>query len=92
MDHVKMSIEESKQGTVYAFGFAYTTKDQEIKWHDNVVVADRKKDNSWEFKINTVKNMSQSELETYRTLMNKVAQVVDTNAMNLSGIRTEKAK
>jgi hypothetical protein len=90
MDMIKMRVEEGKVATVYSFGFAYVTKEQDIKWNDDVIVASRDKNSAWTFRANAVKSFNQNELEVYKTLVSKVGQVVDTNGMNLSGIKMEK--
>ena len=87
MDHVKLKIEEGKTESVHTFGFAYTTKDQEVKWVDTAIVATKHKGGDWTFDTSKVKDITLTEFATYKTLVEKVQQVIDTNATNLSGVK-----
>jgi hypothetical protein len=91
MDHVKLVSEETKGGNVvYNFGFAYTNKNQEIKWVEDAVIATRAKNGDWSYEIAKVKDLDQNKFDTYRNMLGKVFQVVETNAANLSGIKAVK--
>jgi len=90
MDHVKMKKEEIKGEVVHTFGFAYQNKAQEIKWVDDILVATKRKDDSWTYSINNVKDLSQEQFQTFGSLLGKITQVVDTNGMNLAGIKVVK--
>ena len=87
MDHVKLLIEEGKSETKNTFGFAYTTKDQELKWVDEAIVATKHKSREWTFDTTVVKGITYEEFATYKALVDKVQQVVDTNGTNLSGVK-----
>ncbi len=90
MDHVKLKIEEIKGNAVYTFGFAYQNKAQEIKWVENAIVASKDKDGAWTYNVNKSEGLNQDQFSTYGNLLAKITQVVDTNAMNLSGIKVVK--
>lgn len=90
MDHVKLKIEEKSGELVNTFGFAYTDKSQEVKWIDGAIVATRAKDNKWAYKISKIGELSEQQYETYKNLLTKVTQYVETNGMNLAGIKVEK--
>jgi hypothetical protein len=90
MNHYKLKIEEVKGNQVYEFGFAYADKSQEIKWVENVVTATKGKDGVWTYRLNKVRELDTMEFETYKGLMAKVSQVVDTSGMNLAGISVVK--
>ena len=85
MNKVRMTQTEEKGFTNFTFDFAYIDRNQEMKWHDKAVVAKRGKD-EWTFNTNAVKNLNVLELASYLFLMEKVNQVVETNAMNLMQI------
>ena len=91
MDHVKMKISEGKGGTSYSFSYAYTNREQEIKWVENVIVAKRVGD-KWTFAYNAAKDQTQEQFDTYKKTLEKVTQIVDTNAMNLNGVKVEHEK
>ena len=90
MDHVKLRMEEIKGDSVYTFGFAYQNKAQEINWVEKAVVATKAKDGSWSYTVNKSADLNQDQFSTFGSLLTKITQVVDTNAMNLSGIKVIK--
>jgi hypothetical protein len=93
MNHVKLLIEEKSGELVNTFGFAYTDKSQEVKWVDSAVVATRSKDNKWSYKVGSkVGTLSEEQYATFKHLLEKVTQYVETNGMNLAGIKVEKPK
>jgi len=90
MDHVKMKKTEVKGEVVHSFGFAYQNRAQEILWVEDVIVATKHKDDSWTYTTNKAKDLSQEQFQTYGNLLAKITQVVDTNGMNLAGIKVIK--
>lgn len=90
MDHVKLKKEEVKGNMVYTFGFAYQNKAQEIKWVENAIVATKAKDGNWSYQANGTGSINQEQYQTYVSLLGKVTQVVDTDGMNLAGIKVVK--
>lgn len=91
MDNVKMAITEEKNATVYTFGYAYTDRGEELKWVDNAIVARRTGD-KWAYDFNSVKNQTQSQFNTYQTMVAKVLQITEGNATNLFGVQVERPK
>lgn len=90
MDHVKMKKDEIKGDAVYTFGFAYQNKAQEIKWVENAIVVTKHKDDSWTYDINKSPGLNADQFATYANLLARITQVVDTNGMNLAGIKVVK--
>lgn len=86
MNHYKLKVQEEKGNLVHTFGFAYADKSQEIKWIENVLVATKAKDGTWSYKAGKMPDLTHEQFETYKGLMTKVSQVVDTSGMNLAGI------
>lgn len=92
MNHVKMLVEEKGGNTIHTFGFAYTDKAQEVKWVDKVAVVTKAKDNTWKYEIGKTGALDEFQFATYKTLMEKITQVVDTGGRNLAGIKVEVGK
>lgn len=86
MDNVSMQITEGKGYTGYLFSYCYVSKSDELNWVKDVVEA-RKAGDKWTFNFNSVENQDVNQLNTYATMLQKVNQVVETNASNLGGIK-----
>ena len=91
MDHIKMAMSEEKNAIVYKFSLGYEGRGQELKWVDNVVTAKRSGD-KWSFDFADSKGLDAQQFEAYRKVLDKVNQVMETNATNLMGITIEKVK
>jgi hypothetical protein len=91
MDSVSMQITEGKGYMGYTFSYCYVTKNQDLEWVKDVVEARRSGD-KWAFNFNKVENQTIEQLNTYATMLQKVNQVVETNATNLSGIKVTRAQ
>ncbi len=94
-DNIKMTKTEEKGYIVYTFGFAFTTKNDEYKWNEKAIVARRggaTGDEAWDFEFKKFKDMDINNFRTYQTLMQRVNQVVETDGMNLMGIKVEHPK
>jgi hypothetical protein len=92
MNHVKMLVQEKGGNVVHTFGFAYTDKSQEIKWVEKAAVITKNKDRVWKYEIGKVASMDEFQFATYKNLMEKLTQVVDTDGKNLGGIKVEYSK
>ena len=92
MNHVKLLVEEKGGNTVHTFAFAYTDKTQEIKWIENAAVVTKDKNNVWSYQINKIAPLDEFQFATYKTLTEKITQIVETGGRNLAGIKTEHAK
>src|SRR5690242_19823915 len=91
MEHIKMSVTEEKNAIVYRFSYGYVGRNEELTFVQDVVTARRSGD-KWTFDYAAVQNQNANQFETFRKTLDKVNQVVETNATNLFGITVEKAK
>jgi len=85
-----MVSEEKGGNVIHSFGFAYTNKSQEVKWIEDAAIATKSKDGSWTFDVSKVKDLDQNQFETYKTMLAKITQVIETNGTNLAGIKAVK--
>ncbi|MBF0556890.1 MAG: hypothetical protein HQK96_20435 [Nitrospirae bacterium] len=92
MEHIKMAVLEEKGSITYNFSYGYENRARELEWVPNVVTARRGNDSKWSFEYHAVKSQDLNQLETYRKMLEKVVQVVETNGANLHGITIEKGK
>jgi len=91
MANIKMLITEGKGGVSYSFSYGYVDKNQELLYVENAVKATRTGD-KWTFDFYMVAGQNQDQYQSYVKMLEKVTQVVDTNAMNLFGVTVEKGK
>lgn len=91
MEHIKLAMSEEKNAIVYKFSLGYEGRGQELKWVNNVVTAKRSGD-KWSFDFADSKGLDAQQFEAYRKVLDKVNQVMETNATNMMGITVEKIK
>lgn len=91
MEHIKMSVVEEKNAIVYRFSYGYVGRNEELTFVPDVVTARRSGD-KWTFDYAATKDQTANQFETFRKTLDKVNQVVETNATNLFGITVDKTK
>ncbi len=91
MANIKMLQSEGKNSVIYSFSYGYLDADQSLNWVEGAVKASRSGD-KWSFDFAKVSNQNYEQFESYRTLLEKVNQVVETAGTNLFGITVEKPK
>jgi hypothetical protein len=90
---IKVAIEEAKDARVYEFGLSVVdSKKESLVWKEKVVTA-RKEKTGWTVSMNIDKKaMGIDWLEEYRKLLDTVSRVIETEGMNLSGMKVENKK